>query len=79
MNETVICPACAHEQCEDCIGPGCFCDHDLAEDCGHDWGMSCPPCRVCGGCPECGDCDCQVDVEDFYDDTEDETMKYGYA
>ena len=42
--------------------------------------MSRPPCRVCGGCPECGDCDCQVDAEDFYDDNEDETMKLtGYA
>jgi hypothetical protein len=26
MNETAVCPACAHEQCEDCIGPGCYCD-----------------------------------------------------
>lgn len=38
---------------------------DLEEvDCGHDWDMSCPPCRRCGGCPECGDCDCDFDMND---------------
>jgi hypothetical protein len=40
-------------------------DEDFEEvDCGHDWDMSCPPCRVCGGCPECGDCDCGIDDGD---------------
>ena len=83
MNETAICPACAHEQCEDCVGLGCYCDHTtygrgLAEP--QLGSMSCPPCRVARArCPECGDCDCQVDAEDFYDDNEDETMKDGYA
>lgn len=80
MNETAICPACANEMCEDCIGPGCSCDHDLREDCGHDWDMSCPPCRVCGGCPECGDCDCGIDDSDdsdLYDDDVPQPVKEG--
>jgi hypothetical protein len=57
-----------------------FEEDDEEFDCGHDWDMSCPPCRVCGGCPECGDCDCGIDdSDDFYDDSEDDTIKDGYA
>jgi hypothetical protein len=49
---------------------------DLDEvDCGHDWDMSCPPCRRCGGCPECGDCECDY----FYDEGEDMFPGEGYA
>lgn len=36
-------------------------DDEEEFDCGHDWDMSCPPCRTCGGCPECGDCECEMD------------------
>lgn len=41
------------------------------EDCGHDWDMSCPPCRVC---PECGDCDCGIDDSDDDNWIEDSDM-----
>lgn len=27
-----ICPACAHGMCEDCCGPGCYCDCQIPDD-----------------------------------------------
>lgn len=76
MSETVmsdgiamrICEACALDRCADCqlIDCDCGCNY---EECGHNWDMSWPPCRKCGGCPECGDCDCDMDAgDDFLED-----------
>lgn len=49
-------------------------DDDEGFDCGHDWDMSCPPCSVCGGCPECGNCECEMDEDDDDNWCEDSDM-----